>query len=91
MATGKHSAIFDVTASAYQLDGDGKEQFVPNVRQFLTQDKVKDVSVYMCVCVCACVCVCEYVCVCVCVRVCACVCALFGALRKVIEANYTTE
>ena len=43
-ATGKHLAIFDVTASAYQLDGDDKEQFVPNVRQFLGHDRFKDVS-----------------------------------------------
>ena len=43
-ATGKHLAIFDVTASAYQLDGDDKEQFVPNVRQFLGHGRFKDVS-----------------------------------------------
>ena len=45
MSTGKHTTIFDATALAFQLDdGNDKEQFVSSIRQFLAQDRLKDVS-----------------------------------------------
>ena len=45
MSTGKHTTIFDAAALAFQLDdGNDKEQFVSSIRQFLVQDRLKDVS-----------------------------------------------
>ena len=43
-ASGKHSAIFEATVSAYQLDGTDREQFVPSIRELIAEGRIKDVS-----------------------------------------------